>query len=61
METQFHWQDHILQLPGCCCLLHGEEGFLAKEKVFLFDNYWKNHTSFLRELASTTRQYKPTT
>jgi hypothetical protein len=43
MESQFCQQEHVLQLPRCCHLMHDEDdGFLAKENVLLTDRDHKN-------------------
>jgi hypothetical protein len=46
MESQFCQQEHVLQLPGRCHLMHNEDNkFLAKENILLTDSYCKNDTS----------------
>ncbi len=46
MESQFCQQEHVLQLPRRCHLMHDKDDeFLAKENILLTDSYFKNDTS----------------
>ncbi len=46
MESQFHQREHVLQLPGCCHLMHQEDNtFLVEENILLTNSYCKNDTS----------------
>jgi hypothetical protein len=46
MESQFCQQEHVLQLPGRCHLMHNEVNeFVAKKNVLLTDSNRTNDTS----------------
>jgi hypothetical protein len=46
MESQFCQQEHVLQLPGHCHLMHNKNNkFLAKENILLTNSYCKNNMS----------------
>ena len=38
METNFHRQEHVIQLPGRRRLMHDEDEFLAEENILLSDD-----------------------
>jgi hypothetical protein len=41
MKANFHRQEHVIQLPERCCLMHGKDEFLAEENILLRDDYKK--------------------
>ena len=57
MEANFYRQEHVIQLPGCCCLMHDEDGFhedefLAEESLLFSDKYYKKTNTSVTEGAS---------
>ncbi len=52
MEANFHRQQHIVQFPGRCRLMHNEAEFLAKENLLLSDKYYKKTNTLVTEGAS---------
>jgi hypothetical protein len=43
IEANFHRQEHVIQFPGHCCLMHDEDEFLADENILLRDDYKKTN------------------
>ena len=57
MEANFYHQEHVIQLPGRHRLMHDEDGFhkdefLAKENLFLGEEYYKKTDTLVTEGAS---------
>ena len=45
MKANFLCQEHVIQLPGRCRLMHSEDEFLAKDNILLSDDYIKTDFS----------------
>ena len=52
MEANFHHQEHVIQLPGCCRFLHDKDEFLAKENLLLSNEYYKKTNTLVTEEAN---------
>ncbi len=52
MEANFHCQQHVIQFPGCRCLMHDKDEFLAKENLLLSNKYSKKTNTLVTEGAS---------